>query len=339
MLAVRLRPSLSPTQTTASVLLLSQSQHSVFSLFSSWLIPGFATIWPHSNSHKPSFYPYHQRTLATAAFPTSAVDDVMIGYLFGNNKATELAHLVWKHVVRKGDIVIDATCGNGYDTLALLRMVADESGSGCVYGLDIQEQALRNTSLLLDNSVTPEEKQLVKLFPICHSRMEDVVPADKLARLVAFNLGYLPGGEKSIITRPETTILALETAKRRLTVGGLISVVVYVGHPGGRDEYAVVEDFASQLPVDEWNCSKLQPLNRPAAPVIIFIFRNLTKKNDNESGGEYGRTTMIRSEERRRSGAKTSFESDLDSTSIRSDAEKHTADEAKSLLDVDMGLL
>lgn len=53
-------------------------------------------------------------------------------------------------------------------------------------------------------------------------------------RLVAFNLGYLPGGDKKIITRSETTVLALEAAKRILAPGGLISIVTYVGHPGGR---------------------------------------------------------------------------------------------------------
>jgi hypothetical protein len=53
-------------------------------------------------------------------------------------------------------------------------------------------------------------------------------------RLVAFNLGYLPGGDKEIITRSETTLLALEAAKRILIPQGLISIVVYVGHPGGR---------------------------------------------------------------------------------------------------------
>lgn len=52
-------------------------------------------------------------------------------------------------------------------------------------------------------------------------------------RLIAFNLGYLPGGDKGMITRSETTLLALEAAKRILMPGGLISLVVYVGHPGG----------------------------------------------------------------------------------------------------------
>lgn len=54
------------------------------------------------------------------------------------------------------------------------------------------------------------------------------------SRLVAFNLGYLPGGDKGIITQSATTLLALEAAKELLLPGGVISIVAYVGHPGGR---------------------------------------------------------------------------------------------------------
>lgn len=64
---------------------------------------------------------------------------------------------LWKHVIRKGDVVIDATCGNGHDTLALLRMVADKTGGGRVYAMDIQKDALESTSVLLDQSLSPDE--------------------------------------------------------------------------------------------------------------------------------------------------------------------------------------
>ncbi|XP_058071587.1 uncharacterized protein LOC131220771 isoform X2 [Magnolia sinica] len=164
----------------------------------------------------------------------SGVEDALLGFICGKRKVTEVAHSVWKHVICKGDTVVDATCGNGHDTLALLKMVADESGKGCVYGMDIQNSALENTSSLLDESVDPKEKELVKLFLLCHSRMEDVIPEGTSVRLVAFNLGYLPGGDKAIITTSRTTLLALEAASRILGSGGLISAMVYVGHPGGR---------------------------------------------------------------------------------------------------------
>ncbi|KAB2048847.1 hypothetical protein ES319_A13G138200v1 [Gossypium barbadense] len=180
---------------------------------------------------------------------------------------------VWRHVLHKGDIVIDATCGNGYDTVAMLKMVADESGHGRVYGIDIQTEALENTSSLLDETVTQKEKELVKLFPICHSRMDEVLPENTAVRLVAFNLGYLPGGDKGIITTSKTTLLALEASKKMLILGGLISLVVYVGHPGGREELETVEAFASGLCVDGWICCKFQMLNRPLAPVLVFIFK------------------------------------------------------------------
>ncbi|PNY02291.1 rRNA methylase-like protein, partial [Trifolium pratense] len=128
---------------------------------------------------------------------------------------------VWKHVVQKGDTVIDATCGNGFDTLALLNLVADDdSHNGYVYALDIQKDALDKTSLLLEESLNSNEVR--RTIKECSFR------------LIAFNLGYLPGGDKEIITRSETTLLALEAAKRILILGGLIGTVVYIGHPGGR---------------------------------------------------------------------------------------------------------
>ncbi|XP_024460976.2 uncharacterized protein LOC7462554 isoform X2 [Populus trichocarpa] len=206
--------------------------------------------------------------------PLSGAEEDLVGYVFGKKKATEVAHLIWKRVVQNGDTVIDATCGNGYDTLAMLKMVADELGRGRVYGMDIQGDALKRTSSLLDESVTLKEKELVKLFSICHSRMEEIVPANSPVRLVAFNLGYLPGGDKTITTASETTQLALEAAKKILIPGGLISLVVYVGHPGGMEELETVEAFASGLSVDNWICCKFQMLNRPLAPVLVLLFKS-----------------------------------------------------------------
>ncbi|XP_010669993.2 uncharacterized protein LOC104887102 [Beta vulgaris subsp. vulgaris] len=204
---------------------------------------------------------------------SSGVDDVLKGYLFGQKKATEVAHLVWELVVQKGDTVVDATCGNGNDTLALSKLVIDDLAEGCIYALDAQEDAIKNTSSLLDLSLDPNQRKSVKIFQICHSRMEEVLPKNRSVRLVAFNLGYLPGGDKRIITSSASTLLALEAAKDLLLPGGLISVVAYVGHPGGREEYEIVRAFASGLPVERWVCSHIQMLNKPLAPALIFLFK------------------------------------------------------------------
>lgn len=72
---------------------------------------------------------------------------------------------MWRKYVGKGDVVVDATCGNGHDTLALLQMVADqESKRGRVYALDIQDSALASTSTLLDASVGPHRVIIIGYF-------------------------------------------------------------------------------------------------------------------------------------------------------------------------------
>ncbi|CAO2816583.1 unnamed protein product [Amaranthus hypochondriacus] len=201
----------------------------------------------------------------------SEIHDVLKGYLFGQKKVTEVAHLVWKLVVQKGDTVVDATCGNGNDTLVLAKLVIDDSFQGCVYGMDVQEDAIKITSSLLDQSLDPGQRKCVKLFSVCHSRMANVLPTN--VRLVAFNLGYLPGGDKGIITQSATTLIALEAAKELLLPGGVISIVAYVGHPGGREEYDIVRRFASELPAERWACSHIEMLNKPMAPVLIILFK------------------------------------------------------------------
>ncbi|XP_057839601.2 tRNA (mnm(5)s(2)U34)-methyltransferase, chloroplastic isoform X2 [Cryptomeria japonica] len=208
----------------------------------------------------------------TRAIETGVVDD-MTGFMFGKMKATDMAHTVWRHIVRGGDFVIDATCGNGHDTLALAKMVREESRKGLVYGMDLQQSALQNTSALLDSTLTPIEREQVKLFPLCHSKMEELVPEGVSVRLVAFNLGYLPGGNKEIITTSKTTLLGLDAAARVLSSGGLISIMSYVGHPGGREEYEAVRSYASNLPATMWVSSEHDILNRPSGPVLIFLFK------------------------------------------------------------------
>ncbi|XP_078175936.1 S-adenosyl-L-methionine-dependent methyltransferases superfamily protein [Carex rostrata] len=203
----------------------------------------------------------------------SSVEEALMGFISGRRKATEVAQAVWKNVVHRGDTVIDATCGNGHDTLALVKMVADKFGKGLVYGLDIQQSAIDSTSSLLEMSTEEHERKSVQLFNVCHSKMDEIVPKENPVRLVAFNLGYLPGGDKTLITVPHTTEMALRAASKLLDSKGLISIIVYVGHPGGRDELEIVEAFTSSLPAETWVGCKFQMLNRPVAPILVLLFK------------------------------------------------------------------
>ena len=67
---------------------------------------------------------------------------------------------IWKSVLQKGDSAIDATCGNGHDTLAILGLVGDDSGDGLVHAFDVQASALENTFSLLEESVDEERVML-----------------------------------------------------------------------------------------------------------------------------------------------------------------------------------
>eukprot|EP00252_Welwitschia_mirabilis_P026668 TRINITY_DN8817_c0_g1_i2.p1 TRINITY_DN8817_c0_g1~~TRINITY_DN8817_c0_g1_i2.p1 ORF type:complete len:203 (+),score=36.23 TRINITY_DN8817_c0_g1_i2:127-735(+) len=107
---------------------------------------------------------------------SAGVNAGLVEFVLGKRKATDVAHLVWQEIVKGGDFVIDATCGNGNDTFALSKLVCLDSGKGLVYGMDVQEIAIQNTSFLLDTTLNPKHRQQVKLFELCHSKMETVIP-------------------------------------------------------------------------------------------------------------------------------------------------------------------
>jgi predicted methyltransferase len=154
--------------------------------------------------------------------------------------AIELAQLLMVPVIKPGDWVVDATVGNGHDTHWLAQIVGP---TGRVFGFDVQATALAAAQARV------AELPHVTLFHAGHELMMAHLPADAQGRLTAvmFNLGYLPGTDKAIVTRPETTLAALNQALAYLAVGGQISVVLYPGHPGGAVEAAAVRSWATQL--------------------------------------------------------------------------------------------
>lgn len=219
------------------------------------------------------------RTSASAATSPVAVSDLkedtvdhLSEFVLTAGKVTSVAHGVWRKVVKPGDTVIDATCGNGHDALELVRMVCADNASGYVYAFDVQEDALANASYLLDQRLDSVQRKRVKLLRLCHSQLEKIV-GETAIRLVTFNLGYLPGGDHSVTTNVDTTIQALQASSNVLQSGGLISVVAYVGHPGGREEYDAVMNFAANLSTHAWVCSQHEWVNRPLSPRLILMLK------------------------------------------------------------------
>jgi predicted methyltransferase len=154
--------------------------------------------------------------------------------------AIELAHLLMAQAVKPGDWVVDATVGNGHDTHRLAHIVGP---TGRVFGFDVQAAALATAQRRV------ADMPQVSLFLAGHEAMAAHLPVDATGRLTAlmFNLGYLPGTDKAIVTRPETTLAALNQALTYLAVGGQISVVLYPGHTGGAVEAAAVRSWAAHL--------------------------------------------------------------------------------------------
>lgn len=184
--------------------------------------------------------------------------------LKGIGSAVHLIHLLISETLSSGGVAIDATAGNGLDTLFLARQVGAQ---GRVYAFDIQSGALQKASLLLEEAGVLDR---VILINSNHADLEQLVaePVDA----VIFNLGYLPGGDHNLVTTGDTTVRALNSALKMLKNNGRIGLVIYTGHPGGQEELAAVEEIASSLDGKLFHVVRLNFINRSAqAPVVIVI--------------------------------------------------------------------
>ncbi|MGJ8531524.1 MAG: class I SAM-dependent methyltransferase [Alphaproteobacteria bacterium] len=180
-------------------------------------------------------------------------------------RATEMAQLLLRQRLKEGDVVVDATVGNGNDTLFL----ADQVGpTGQVIGFDVQKAALEHTATRLG------ERPHVRLVHAGHETLTAHLNGQtvKLAA-VMFNLGYLPGTDKTVMTGSETTLAAVQQALALLSVGGLMTIVLYPGHAGGGEEARNVLAFAQNLE-DDFAVSRYQRINsRKPAPDLLAVER------------------------------------------------------------------
>ncbi|MEA5445651.1 class I SAM-dependent methyltransferase [Gammaproteobacteria bacterium AB-CW1] len=182
---------------------------------------------------------------------------------------TQLAQTLIRPRLQAGDCAVDATVGNGHDTRFLAECVGE---TGQVLGLDIQEAAIRTTEGRLAQAGLNGRVQLRQCG---HERLDQVLPDHMRGRLkvVMFNLGYLPGGDHDIVTRPDTTLTAIRAAWDNLCADGLISLMIYRGHRGGKDEYQAIRQWLddSALP---WSRPDPEAAQRPAtAPVLLHLGR------------------------------------------------------------------
>ena len=171
-------------------------------------------------------------------------------------------HFILTHL-KEGDIAVDFTMGNGHDTEFLSKTVGP---TGHVYAFDIQEQALASTAEHLHRSGCPDNYTLVL---DSHHNVKQYVDVPIKAGM--FNLGYLPGGDKSVTTMRATTLPAIEAAIDLLDRDAILLVAVYPGHAEGEAEGKLICEYLSSLSRHKVCATRINILNSPTSPFFIVI--------------------------------------------------------------------
>lgn len=179
------------------------------------------------------------------------------------------AHQLWEKHIFPGDLVIDATCGNGHDTLILAKLALTNS-FGSVITIDIQPEAISKAQEHLKSNLSAEMFSLIDFHLGCHSQFPKIL-LEKSVRLVVYNLGYLPGGNKALTTCTETTLESIRQAQHLLMPKGIICITCYPGHPEGKKEREVLLHYVEKLNYQDWSCSHHHWVNTVSAPSVILI--------------------------------------------------------------------
>lgn len=183
------------------------------------------------------------------------------------SRATGLVHSWLRDHVHPGDVVLDATCGNGHDTILLAELCGS---TGRVWALDVQQAAIEATKSRLQERQLSERVHLVQQS---HSDLDDILQEESALTCAVFNLGYLPGSDKSVTTRVSSTLRAHESLLSRMVPGGVIFTTVYVGHDGGREEADALLSWAKGLDRKRWSAARHEWINQDSNPPFILIIQ------------------------------------------------------------------
>lgn len=177
--------------------------------------------------------------------------------------AVQMAHNFILDRLKTATLVIDATAGNGKDTLFLAK---NSPPTTTIIAFDVQPQAIENTELLLKQHGYSHKVQLIV---DSHDNLANYnnQPID----IAMFNLGYLPGGDHTLSTCPDTTIQAISQTLQLLTVGGLITVATYPGYEHGEREYQAVHQYLTGLKQQTFTVACWTMVNQTNSPPILYV--------------------------------------------------------------------
>lgn len=173
-----------------------------------------------------------------------------------------LAHQLWKKVLLQNDNVIDATCGNGHDTYFLSTIT-----KGKIFAIDIQKKAIENTKKLLEEKNKTYFSKKIFLFNRSH---KDFSFIKEEIKLIVYNLGYLPGADKSITTKAKDTLISIKNGIS-LIKKGFLSIMCYPGHAEGKKEEKEIISFLSTLNSNKFKILFHKWINKKNFPSFIWI--------------------------------------------------------------------
>ena len=201
--------------------------------------------------------------------------------------AVEASRLFLAPVLADAACVVDATAGNGHDSLYLCKQTKAECR---VWAFDIQAAAVASCGKLLAQHGYADK---VRLIQADHALLREVIrePVDA----VIFNLGYLPGHDHAVTTHLESLAPALDALRDLLAPGGRIAIVAYPGHPPGRLETEFLEEYLPRWPQSVFCISRLSFINQKNYPAILYSIGKTGRKqyentSPDQSKGNRGAT-------------------------------------------------
>ena len=181
--------------------------------------------------------------------------------------ARHLAADYMRRTIREGDTVVDATMGNGKDTLFLAELVGK---TGHVHAFDVQPEAVERTR---ERVIEAGYKDRVSLHLAGHETMKEHVEPGVQA--IMFNLGWLPGAEHAVTTLTRTTLEAAQAACELIAPGGIVTICVYPGHDEGKRALCALDEWAASLSVRTYNILRHHFVNAPLyTPQLFLIQKN-----------------------------------------------------------------
>jgi tRNA1(Val) A37 N6-methylase TrmN6 len=172
-------------------------------------------------------------------------------------KLTVLMHDFLKDLIKKDMVCIDATCGNGHDTLFLSQHCK------FVYAYDIQEQAIKNTKRRL----LEFKKNNVEYLNKSHDTFNDIKTN---VDIIVYNLGYLPRSDKTIKTTSKTTIESVKNGLIKLNKHGILALLIYRGHQEGKLEYNDLMNLFSTFSKNDYHIKVVNTYLDFEAPVLLL---------------------------------------------------------------------